>query len=214
VIALAGVAVEIARTPILDKIDFELEAGHVLGVTGPNGAGKTTLLHLCATVRTPLRGTGRVFGADLARPIPPEVRRRICLVEHRPALYPQLSLRENLRFVADLVGRPSQVVEESLVTVGLSRAADRRLSHCSQGMARRTDLARALIIRPSLLLLDEAHSGLDAEAMGLVDHIIGGVRDRGGSAVVVSHDQPRLSLQVDHTIVLEAGRLVLANRPA
>jgi heme exporter protein A len=210
-LSLTAVAVDIGRTPVLEAVDLEVGAGGVLGVTGPNGSGKTTLLHVCATLLPIRAGRGRVLGADLTAPVGPGVRRRICLVDHRPALYPQLSLRENLSFVAGLFDRTSDDVDRALVTVGLSRVAERRLAHCSQGMARRADLARVLLVEPQLLLLDEAHSGLDAEALALVGHLVRAVRDRGGAAVVVSHDSQRLRVLVDRTLCLAAGRPLVAH---
>ncbi len=157
-ISLTGVAVDVGRSPVLRDLDLSLNAGVVLGVRGANGAGKSTLLQLAATLRRPASGIARVLGADLRSAPPPEVRRAICLVGHEPGLYPQLTLRENLRFVADLHRSRPKTVESALHEVGLARSADRRVDQCSQGMVKRADLARALISRPTLLLLDEPHA--------------------------------------------------------
>lgn len=211
VLTLDEVAVTIARTPVLDSVDLRLRPGKVTGVIGANGTGKTTLLELCATLRRPARGSGQVLGARLAAAggstVPPDVRRRICLVGHQPALYSRLSLRENLAFVARLYRRPLDRVEQVLTAVGLARAADRRLEQCSQGMGRRADLARALLTEPTLLLLDEAHSGLDEAAVDLVGHVVGQVRERGGAALVVSHDREGLDTLADEVATLADGRL-------
>ncbi|MHB1165203.1 MAG: heme ABC exporter ATP-binding protein CcmA [Candidatus Nanopelagicales bacterium] len=207
-VSLTRVAVDIDRSPVLRDLDLNLAAGAVIGIRGANGAGKTTLLQLVATVRRPLSGIARVLGADLRNPPPPEVRRAICLVGHDPGLYPQLSLRENLHFVADIHGRRPETAETALRQVGLARAADRRVDRCSQGMVKRADLARALISRPTLLLLDEPHAGLDVTATALVESILADVRERGGAALVVSHDPVRLLAMVDDVLELRDGGLL------
>ncbi len=201
-------AVEIEHTPVLEGLDLLLESGQVIGVLGANGSGKSTLLQVLATLRRPRHGTGSILGADVRSAAPAHVRRQICLVAHQPALYAQLSLRENLRFVADLFDRPVGAVDEALATVGLTKSAGRRVDRCSHGMVRRADLARALITEPNLLLLDEAHAGLDPAAGALIAHLVAGVVDRGGAAVVVSHERDRLDPMVDRIVRIEQGRSV------
>ena len=209
-LTLSGIDLDIDHAPVLRGLDLVLAPGQALGVTGPNGSGKTTLLQLLATLRRPGSGAGCILGGDLADAVPAITRRAICLVGHEPALYPKLTLRENLRFVAALFGRPDRAVEEALTAVGLARAATRRVEQCSQGMARRVDLARALISEPRLLLLDEPHAGLDDAAGDLVSHLVRRVCDAGGGAVVVSHDRDRLGVLVDRVLELTGGWLVPA----
>lgn len=215
ILTLDEVAVTIARTPVLDSVDLRLRPGEVTGLAGANGTGKTTLLEVCATVHRLARGRGQVLGVPMPASgrsaVPPSVRRRICFVAHQSALYPGLSLRENLSFVARLYDRSLSRVEQVLTAVGLARAADLRLEQCSQGMARRADLARALLTEPTLLLLDEAHSGLDDAAVELIAHLLARVRERGGAALVVSHDRGALDTMVDHVVELTDGRLKAAN---
>ncbi len=138
---------------------------------GPNGSGKTTLLRLLATLQRPTSGGGTVLGADLRSNDIYRVRPQIVLIGHEPGLYPELTLAENCRLVANLAGRDQERARTTLELVGLAGAADRRARDCSRGMLRRTELARALIVEPRLLLLDEAHAGLDESASALVDLI-------------------------------------------
>lgn len=211
-VELTGIAVEIEHTPILQDLDFGVGAGRTVGVLGANGSGKSTLLQVIATLRRPSRGIGVVLGVDICSAVPGDVRRQICLVGHQPALYAQMSLRENLRFVADLYGQPVRVVDEALSTVGLLNSAERRVDHCSHGMARRADLARVLISEPALLLLDEAHAGLDPAAADLVAHLVSTVTARGGAAVVVSHERDRLDPFADEIVRVAQGRVHVAGR--
>ena len=203
---LEGVAVSAGRTPILRDLDLSLRAGEALGVLGGNGSGKSTLLRLLATLVRPNAGRGEVLGHELGGPGVLSVRPRIALIGHLPAIYPQLSLAENLHFVARLTGRDGQATDRALALVGLSGAADRRAESCSQGMARRAELARVLLVGPSLLLLDEIHSGLDRDAVGLVDEVVAGVRGGGGACVLVSHEPDRLTGLVDRLVRIVDGR--------
>lgn len=208
VVRLEQVAVRLGPARILDGLDLQLAAGEAIGLVGPNGSGKTTLLRLLATLQPPDAGTGQVLGAALGSHETLRVRPHITLVGHAPALHPQLSLEENLRLVARLADVPSGRVHTSLKAVGLVAARERPARHCSQGMLRRTDLARTLITQPALLLLDEAHASLDAASAGLIELLVAEVTARRGAAVVVSHQPERLAGVVDRLVALEAGRLV------
>lgn len=206
-VMLRGVGVVLDRTPVLRGLDLLVGAGEVVGLAGANGSGKSTLLRVLATVLAPSSGHGEVLGAALGTRRSREVRPRIALVGHSPALYPQLTLRENLHFVARLTGRPEQAADDALERVGLARAAGRRAAHCSQGMARRAELARVQLTEPALLLLDEAHAGLDATSVGLLDELLGQIRRRGGGAVVVSHEPRCLAERADRVVQLAEGRI-------
>ncbi|HJU02053.1 MAG TPA: ABC transporter ATP-binding protein [Actinomycetes bacterium] len=201
------VGVRLGATPVLRAVDLEVAPGQAVGLVGANGSGKTTLLRVLATLLPPTSGCGTVLGAPLDSPARFAVRPAITLLGHVPALYPQLTLEENLQMMVRLLGeRPGQAAR-ALEVVGLAGARHRRAGHCSQGMLRRAELARALIARPRLLLLDEAHAGLDPAASELVELLVAEVRGRGGAAVLVSHEPRRLRPLVDRTVELADGRL-------
>ncbi len=213
VATLADVAVDVERAPVLRGVDFILRAGESVGVVGANGSGKTTLLRVLATLLPPTVGDARVLGARLGTAACFSVRPRIALVGHTSALYPRLTLRENLHFLARLTGRPVWSADNVLELVGLERAADRRAEVCSHGMQRRTELARVLLLEPVLLLFDEAHTGLDSASAGLVEAVVNRVRVRGGASVVVSHEPGRLNHVCDRMVEIVGGR-ILALPPA
>jgi len=208
--ALGGVGVRLGATAVLRAVDLEVHAGDAVGLIGANGSGKTTLLRVLATLLPPTSGTGTVLGAPLDARARVAVRPAIALLGHAPALYPQLTLEENLGLVARLLGQRQGRATQALETVGLAGARHRRAAHCSAGMLRRAELARALLAMPRLLLLDEAHAGLDPAASALVELLVAEVRGRGGAAVLVSHEPWRLHPLVDRTVELADGRL----RPA
>ncbi len=202
-VTLEDVGLRVGNTVILRRAKLTLEAGEKIGLLGPNGSGKTTLLRLLATLIRPTSGHGTVLGARLGTDDVFAIRPGIVMVGHLPGLYPELTLGENTRFVARLAGRAPESADQALAAVGLAGAAGRRADQSSKGMLRRTELARVLIIEPRLLLLDEAHAGLDAEAVGLVDTIADRVTSAGGCAVLVSHEADRL--EVDRSLRVTDG---------
>ena len=213
-IELTGVSVAVQRTPVLRGLTMTVAAGEAVGLVGANGSGKSPLLRLLATLLPPIGGAGRVLGARLGTREVERVRPRIGLVGHAPALYPRLTLGENLAFYCRLTGHGVGAAQAALATVGLERAAERPADRCSHGMLRRAELARVLIGAPHLLLLDEAHAGLDHASAGLVDVVVDRVRERGGAAVVVSHERDRLEGTVDRILEIGDGALHPPHRTA
>jgi len=207
IVSLAGAAVRAGAVPILRDVDLAVMEGESVGLFGANGAGKTTLLRLIATLARPSAGTGSVFGTDLASPDRFVVRPRIGYIGHTPGWYPELTLRENLGFVANSMGIERGRVTASLESVGLGGAIDRRADRCSHGMKRRAEFARILMTEPGLLLLDEPHSALDADAIDLVDDLVARTVRRGGAAILVSHDHARVEALVDRTHEISEGTL-------
>lgn len=205
IVEMRDVSVRVGSTQILRGVDLDIGAGEAVGLFGGNGAGKTTLLRVLATLIRPDAGRAVVLGADLATPERLDVRHRIGLIGHTPALYPELTLAENLRFAADIAGIPHAVVVAALGTVGLAGAADREAAVCSYGMQRRAEYARELMLQPDVLLLDEPHSALDASAADLVAHLTEDVIARGGAAVLVSHDRERVEKLVGRSLELSGG---------
>ena len=191
---LGDVEVVRNRTAILTGVDIHVAAGDIVGVIGPNGAGKTTLLRVIAGLEPLSAGTRRT-----------RTQLSIDYLAHSPAIYPELTLAENLTLVARMAGLDPTAVDEALRTVGLARAADRRADRASLGMLRRVEFARVLLRRPELLLLDEAHAGLDAGARDLVSYVVRDTADRGGAVVLVSHETERLKDLATRWLQLEAG---------
>jgi len=186
-------------------VSFELPEGATLAVLGPNGAGKTTLLRLLSTLLRPSSGAVEVLGASL-----PEdawrVRGRIGVVAHEPLLYRELSAQENLEYYRGLYGVERSRVQELLDAVGIGAARRSPLRELSRGMVQRVSIARAVLHRPQLLLLDEAFSHLDPAAVELVRPLIG-----PGSAtrVITSHDARTAVAEADRVLGLRAGHAVL-----
>ena len=205
--SLESVAVRRPGALVLRDISFRLDPGEAVGLFGANGSGKTTLLRVLATLLRPSSGSGTVFGARLGTAAVETVRPRIGLVAHEPALAPHLSLGENLQLIADLIGVERAAADRALADVGLGGAAPRLVVHCSNGMKRRAEFARILLTAPRLLLLDEAHVGLDPDAARLVAHTIETVTTAGGAVVLVSHERERAGMMIQRAVELSGGTL-------
>lgn len=205
VVRLRGISRAFDLVPAVSRVDLQVEAGEVVLVRGPNGAGKSTLLRIVATGLSPTAGTGEVLGWDLLSGRE-EIRRRTELVSHRTRLYEDLTARENLRFAAAIHGVDPARVPGALERVGLAQVAGETVRGFSQGMRQRLALARAVLRRPDLLLLDEPYAGLDQEARELVDDLVTQARESGRTVLIVTHGGTRADL-VSRALVMRGGRL-------
>lgn len=198
--------------PALIRVSLRVERGEVLLVRGPNGAGKSTLLRVMATALSPTYGSGSVLGFDLVRGRD-DIRRRTELLGHRTRLYEDLTARENLRFACTLYGLDDVEVDAVLRRVGLADVAADRVRGYSQGMRQRVAVARAMLRRADLFLLDEPYAGLDEEGKDLVDEGIESARADGRTVVLATHDPTRGAL-ADRVAFMDGGRLLPALRAA
>ncbi len=205
-IALDGVTRMFGVIPGVVRVDLRVEPGEVVLIRGPNGAGKSTLLRLIATALSPTYGGGRVHGFDLLRERE-EIRRRTELLGHRTRLYEDLTAEENLRFACAMHTISPAGVGEALERVGLADVSGERVRGFSQGMRQRVAVARALLRRAALLLLDEPYAGLDAEAKDVVDGAVLDARAAGRTVVLATHDPTRGGL-ASRTVFMDVGRIV------
>jgi heme ABC exporter ATP-binding subunit CcmA len=205
-IQLIGVTRVFGAVPALVRADLQVERGETILVSGPNGAGKSTLLRLIATAISPTFGSGSVLGFDLGRGRE-EIRRRVDLLGHRTRLYEDLSARENLRFFCAMLGLNPAATPSVLESVGLGESADERVRGYSHGMRQRVALARLLLRRPDLLLLDEPYAGLDAEGKDLVDRTVLDAQRDGRTVVLATHDRTRAGI-ASRSVHMDAGRVI------
>jgi ABC-type Fe3+/spermidine/putrescine transport system ATPase subunit len=195
----------------LGPVDLAVPPGRVLVVFGPSGAGKTMLLETIAGLRRPHRGHIRLAGTDLAG-LPPE-RRGISLVFQDAALFPHLSVRENIRFGPRARGHPAgtAIADALLSRLGIGHLASRSPRTLSGGERQRVALARALATRPGLLLLDEPLSALDQptreDARALLQEVLAGLDI---PAIHVTHDRDEALSIGDDLAIITGGRLVQA----
>lgn len=204
-----GVARRFGTRWVLRGVSMQVRAGEAIGLLGANGSGKSTLLRIFGTLLRPSAGAARVFGHDVVGAAD-RVRTMLGFLAHTPGLYDDLTARENLRFAAAMLGLEAAhdaAADAVLDRVGLARASDERVRGFSAGMERRLAVARMLLARPRLLLLDEPYSNLDADGIAMMSEIISGVVRGGGAAVVVLHELAPAAGILDRTVTLREGRI-------
>ena len=203
---LQGVSKLFGRFAALHDLSVTLPAGRIYALLGENGAGKTTLLRIIAGLSRPTRGSVRILGSTDAR----AVCARIGYMAHATLLYDELTARENLGYFSGLypAGKTASI-DELLEQVGLAHVdVRRRVGQYSQGMKQRVALARAMLSSPDLLLLDEPFSNVDVKSIATMAALLGRLRDRGATVIVVTHQLEALSKIADEWITLHAGTVV------
>ena len=187
---------------VLRGVSIALEAGDVVVLEGPNGSGKTTLLKILAGLLAPTRGRVVRRCGDTC----------IAYVGHSPLLYRDLTVEENLRFYAGVLGAPLDPPGSGVwARLGLEAYRSRRVEELSYGWRKRADLARALLARPRVLLIDEPFTGLDSEASEALESIISEFSGSGGAVLATTPRADERYLRVaGRRLVLRDGRLVEA----
>jgi putative ABC transport system ATP-binding protein len=202
--AFEEVVVERAGVRALDSFTAVVPDDGVTAVFGPSGSGKSTMLRLCNRLEVPTAGRVLFRGADIAGLDPLRLRRRVGMAFQRPTPFPG-TVAENLR-IADPQASESQM-QDVLVRVALTGSwLDRDATALSGGEAQRLCLARTLIARPEVLLLDEPTSSGDAETARVIEQAVRELADTGLSALWVSHDAAQVQRIADRVLRVERGR--------
>jgi heme ABC exporter ATP-binding subunit CcmA len=191
---------------VLRGVSFDVEQGEIVGLFGANGSGKSTVLRVLATLLRPNAGSATIDGHDVARDAN-AVRSSVGYLAHVAGLYDDLTANENLLFTSDMLGVPRFRVAEVLARVGLEHVSGERARGFSAGMQRRLALARLLLARPRVLLLDEPYSNLDAEGVTLVNDVIREAVSSGGAALIVLHERAPATNLLNRTLTLVSGRI-------
>jgi heme exporter protein A len=207
-IEVRGVTKSYGRVRVLDGLDLTLRWGQVLSVLGPNGSGKTTLLKILATLTRPDAGSVRIAGMDPERAAA-RIRRATGVVMHEPMLYSDLTGRENMRFFCRMFGldQPEERIAESVRRVGMTSRMDQRVGTLSHGMQKRFSIARALLHRPRVLLMDEPESGLDQGAIELMRDVVTATKAGGGAVLLVTHNFDQALGLGDRLAILGRGKV-------
>lgn len=206
-----GLVVRYGRVTAVHGVDISSPPGRITALLGPNGAGKSSLMGVLSTASHPDAGTVRIFGHDVRR-APTAARRALGLVFQERTLDKELSVERNLWFHARLFGmRRADARERIALMLDLFGLADRRrqpVEELSGGLARRVEIARALLHRPGLLLLDEPTNGLDPSARGAVWRDLTRLRDELGVTVLYSTHYMDEAEYADEIVILRRGRVV------
>jgi len=211
---LRGVVKRYGSRTALDGVDLRIDAGRVLALLGPNGAGKSTLVGVASGLRRADGGTVRVVGADPHRKRR-VVRRAVGLAPQEVGLYPQLTVRQNLRALGEAYGLRGRVAraraDELLGPFGLESLADRAVVELSGGQRRRVHAAGALVNRPRLVLLDEPTAGADPRTRGAILDVVRSVAAEGAAVLYTTHYLPEVEALHADVALLEAGRILVTD---
>ena len=216
VVRVEGLVHDYGPRRALRGVDFEVGSGQIFGLLGPNGGGKTTLFRILTTLIRPTAGRASVLGNDVALR-PREARAAIGVVFQSPALDRKLTTRENLETQGRLYGLGGRALREAvdamLLRVRLADRASDRVETLSGGLMRRAEIAKGILHRPRLLLLDEPSSGLDPGARSdLWDHLRE-LRERDGVTVLLTTHLMEEAERCDRIAILSEGALVACGAP-
>ncbi|MCC7275682.1 MAG: ABC transporter ATP-binding protein [Alphaproteobacteria bacterium] len=200
----------------LDAVSLEVAAGEFVSLLGPSGSGKTTLLHILGGFVHPTAGSIAFGGRDVT--LEPPHRREIGIVFQNYALFPHMSVGENVAFPLRARGRPKvecgERVGRALAMVELAGYEERRVSQLSGGQRQRVALARAIVFEPKLILMDEPLSALDKQLRETMQIELRHLHARlGATTIYVTHDQREALTMSDRVAVMRDGRLVQVGTP-
>ncbi|MBI3811202.1 MAG: heme ABC exporter ATP-binding protein CcmA [Nitrospirae bacterium] len=175
---------------VLKEVSFEAAPGECYALFGPNGAGKTTLLKILATLQKPSSGRFEMMGHDGIRDRN-RVREILLMIAHGSYLYNELDAVENLRFALGLRGLSpaTREIKLALDRVGIGAFADFKIRSFSEGMKKRLSIARAMLVRPKVLLMDEPYSSLDERGMKIMNDFIRESAGQGAAVLMTSHNR-------------------------
>jgi ABC-2 type transport system ATP-binding protein len=197
-------------------VSFQVQKGEILGFLGPNGAGKTTTMRVLTGYMPATEGRVRVAGHDVFEQAV-EAKRRIGYLPETPPLYPDMTVREYLQFVAKIKGVPPAErkarVEQVMARTWVSDMANRTCGKLSKGYRQRVGLAQAIIHNPDVLVLDEPTAGLDPKQIIETRRLI---KELAGDHTIIlsTHILPEVSQTCDRVVIINKGRVVAEDTPA
>jgi ABC-type sugar transport system ATPase subunit len=215
-VAIAGLARHYGATTALHPTDLAIEDGEFVVLVGPSGCGKSTLLRMIAGLEEPSEGRVTIGGRDVTRAAPAD--RGVAMVFQSYALYPQMTVAENIAFPLKVAGAPRAEIAERVAEVAamldLSALLDRRPRALSGGQRQRVSIARAVVRRPRVLLLDEPLSNLDTALRVRMRHEFARLHQQlGATMIYVTHDQLEAMTLADRIVVMSEGRVEQVGAP-
>ena len=195
------------------KTYVEVHAGEIVGLLGPNGAGKTTTFYMVVGLIRPTAGTVFLGDRDITSlPMYQRARQGIGYLPQEASVFQSLTVEENLRAIAETLKvskqQQNQLVEEGLQELNLTHLGEQKALTLSGGERRRLEIARALITKPSFILLDEPFSGVDPISVAEVQHIVLSLRERGIGVLITDHNVRETLKIVDRAYLLHQGKIL------
>jgi heme exporter protein A len=195
----------------LNSVTLSVQKGEFVALFGRNGAGKTTFLKIAATLMRPTKGDLRIEGVDV-RKEPEEARRHIGFLSHNTFVYRDLSALENLKFFCRLysVDASETRLMDLLDRVGLRRRAHDAVRSFSRGLHQRVGIARVFLHNPSLILLDEPYTGLDAHAVEMLNGVLDEAVQAGKTVILTTHDLDQGLRAANRALIMDRGKVAFS----
>ena len=209
-IQVAGLTVRRGRSTVLDDVGFEIPRGQVTGLLGPSGCGKSTLMRSVVGVLGGVAGELRVLGEPAGSK---RLRRRVSYATQAASVYDDLTVQQNLRYFARVLGAPGGDTERVIELVGLGDHAKRRVEALSGGQRNRVSLAAALLGSPDVVVLDEPTVGLDPVLRVELWDLFRELAATGTTLLVSSHVMDE-ALRCDRLLLMREGRIIADTSPA
>lgn len=209
-VEVVGLHVRRGRTQVFDGLDVTIPRGQITGLLGPSGCGKTTLMWSIVGVQRIASGTVSVLGETAGAR---SLRTRVAYGTQGASVYADLTVRQNLRYVARLLGAARGDVDRVIREVGLGDQAGQTVDSLSGGQETRVSLAMALLGSPELIVLDEPTVGLDPVLRAELWAMFRALSDRGVTLLVSSHVMDE-ALRCDRLLLMRAGRIIADTTPA
>ena len=207
-----GLVMHYGKWRVLDRVDVEVKPGEVVGLLGPNGAGKTTTFYLIMGLLVPDGGSIALGGHDVTRmPIYQRARLGLGYLSQESSVFRKLSVRDNVMGVLEVLGVPAaerkKRLDELLGELGIAHLADRKGYNLSGGERRKVEIARALAVQPSILLLDEPFVGIDPITVSDIQDIVMRLRGKGLGILITDHNVREMLSTTDRAYLLFEGKI-------
>ncbi|WP_374646330.1 ABC transporter ATP-binding protein [Tabrizicola sp.] len=233
-LSIEGLGISFGGLKAVNDVSFTVKPGEIVSVIGPNGAGKTTLFNMISGVYQPGMGKVVLNGEDVTAMSPHLLARRgMCRTFQNLQVFQSMTVLENTiagyhlqesgHVLSDLLNLPASRrrakaaeagARELLKRVGLERAAEREAGNLSYGSLKRLEIARAMALKPSVLLLDEPAAGCNAVETEEIDHLIAEIAASGVAILLVEHDMKMVMRISNHIVVLDHGEKIAEGDPA
>ncbi|MDR2921094.1 MAG: ABC transporter ATP-binding protein [Tannerella sp.] len=206
-----------ASHPSVDGLSLRIEEGMFFGFLGPNGAGKTTTISILCGLSSFQRGEIIICGMDLRRKFP-QIKPHIGVAPQDIALYPELTIDENLRFVGNVYELPAQLLKQQinyyLESFGLTSHRQKKVAYLSGGMKRQVNLIAALLHKPKILFLDEPTVGVDVKSRQIIVRNLQLLNQNGMTIVYTSHDMHEAESLCTYVSLVNKGKVICEGTPS
>lgn len=218
VLSGASLVKRYGQREVVHEVSLRLTQGEVVGLLGPNGAGKTTTFYMLVGIIKPNAGQVSLDGLDLTRkPLHERARLGLSYLPQESSVFRKLTVRENLEVILEhtALGKAEQRerADALLNELGIARLADQPAMHLSGGERRRLEIARALILEPKFMLLDEPFAGIDPLAVDDIQGIVRGLKSKGIGVLISDHNVRETLAICDRAYLVYEGTIILEGTP-